>query len=125
MSNLRRKLTTKMQKRLSKSDLAKIAEMLASGKSISEVADYINVSSATIYIQKAKLIREGLKLPEAKRGRKPSVSKSDDSQHKGEQVIQSRKTFSEYRFLINNISVRISEKAKDVYVTPDEIRITF
>jgi transposase len=114
-----------MQKRLSKSDLAKIAEMLASGKSISEVADYINVSSATIYIQKAKLIREGLKLPEAKRGRKPSVSKSDDSPHIRQQIIQSRKTFSEYRFLINNISVRISDKAKDVYVTPDEIRITF
>jgi transposase len=114
-----------MQKRLSKSDLAKIAEMLASGKSISEVADYIKVSSATIYIQKAKLIREGLKLPEAKRGRKPSVSKSDDSPHIRQQIIQSRKTFSEYRFLINNISVRISDKAKDVYVTPDEIRITF
>jgi transposase len=115
-----------MQKRLSKSDLAKIAELLALGKSISEVADYIKVSSATIYLQKAKLIREGLKLPEAKRGRKPSVSKSDDSPNKAQQqIIQSRKTFSEYRFLINNISVRISEKAKDVYVTPDEIRITF
>ncbi len=114
-----------MQKRLSKSDLAKIAELLASGKSISEVADYINVSSATIYIQKAKLIREGLKLPEAKRGRKPSVSKTNDSPHKDQQVIQTRKTFSEYRFLINNISVRISEKAKDIYVTPDEIHITF
>ena len=114
-----------MQKRLSKSDLAKIAEMLASGKSISEVADYIKVSSATIYLQKAKLIREGLKLPEAKRGRKPSVSKSDDSPHIRQQIIQSRKTFSEYRFLINNISVRISDKAKDVYVTPDEIRIIF
>jgi transposase len=114
-----------MQKRLSKSDLAKIAEMLASGKSISEVADYIKVSYATIYLQKAKLIREGLKLPEAKRGRKPSVSKSDDSPPFRQQVIQSRKTFSEYRFLINNIPVRISDKAKDVYVTPDEIRITF
>jgi transposase-like protein len=114
-----------MRKRLSKSDLAKIAEMLASGKSTSEVANYLNVSQATIYNQKSKLIREGLKLPEVKRGRKPIKPTSIDSKSASQQVIRPTKSFDEYRFLINNVSVRISGKAKDVYVSKNEMRIIF
>jgi len=114
-----------MRKRLSKSDVAKIAEMLASGKSTSEVANYLNVSQATIYNQKSKLIREGLKLPEAKRGRKPSKPVGADFHSTSQQNIKASKTFDEYRFLINNVSVRISGKAKDVYVSKDEMRIIF
>jgi transposase-like protein len=114
-----------MRKRLSKSDLAKIAEMLASGKSTSEVANYLNVSQATIYNQKSKLIRDGLKLPEAKRGRKPRKPNSIDSVPPSQQIVRSGKSLDEYRFLINNVSVRISGKAKDVYVSKDEMRIIY
>jgi transposase len=114
-----------MRKRLSKSDLAKIAEMLASGKSTSEVANYLNVSQATIYNQKSKLIRDGLKLPAARRGRKPSKASSIDSASTSQQIIRSSKSLDEYRFLINNVSVRVSGKAKDVYVSKDEMRIIF
>ena len=114
-----------MRKRLSKSDIAKIAEMLAAGKSNAEVADYLSVSQATIYNQKAKLIREGLKLPASKRGRKPSKPITGENTTNGEQVIKSAKRFEEYRFLINNVSVRVSGKAKDVFVSKDEMRITF
>lgn len=116
---------THMRNRLSKSDIAKIAEMLAAGKSTSEVASYLNVSQATIYNQRVKLIKEGLRLPETKRGRKPSL---DSTQKEGvtlPQVIKTSKKFEEYRFLINNVSVRVSGKAKDVYVSKDEMRIIF
>jgi len=114
-----------MGNRLSKSDIAKIAEMLASGKSTSEVADYLNVSQATIYIQRVKLIKEGLRLPEIKRGRKPSASVEKKEFDKLPQEIKASKKLEEYRFLINNVSVRISGKAKDVYVSKDEMRIIF
>jgi transposase len=114
-----------MNKRLTKSDVAKIAEMLATGKSISEVADYLSVSQATIYNQKAKLIREGFKLPEVKRGRKPANSGSANNLASSKQIIKTSRPFDEYRFLINNVSISISGKAKDVYVSKEEMRIIF
>ena len=114
-----------MKNRLSKSDIAKIAEMLASGKSTSEVADYLNVSQATIYNQRVRLIKEGLRLPEIKRGRKPSPGVEKKEGDKLPQEIKSSRKLEEYRFLINNVSIRISGKAKDVYVSKDEMRIIF
>jgi len=114
-----------MRNRLSKSDIAKIAEMLAAGKSTSEVASYLNVSQATIYNQRVKLIKEGLRLPETKRGRKPSTSIQKSVEDGESKVIKTSRKFEEYRFLINNVSVRISGKAKDVYVSKEEIRIIF
>jgi transposase len=114
-----------MKKRLSKSDVAKIAELLASGKSTSEVADSLSVSQATIYNQKAKLIREGLKLPEGKRGRKPNKQITERDVTEEIRVIRPKKRFEEYRFLINNISVRVSGNAKDIFISSTEMRISY
>jgi transposase len=114
-----------MKERLSKSDVAKIAELLALGKSTSEVADSLSVSQATIYNQKAKLIREGLKLPEGRRGRKPNKQITERAASEEIRVIKPKKGFEEYRFLINSIAVRVSGNAKDIFISPTEMRVKF
>lgn len=114
-----------MRRKLLKSEVAKIAEMLASGRTNAEVANYLNVSQATIYNQRTKLIREGLKLPELKRGRKPIKQEFLTNNAATTHSVKTNKKFNEYRFLINNVSVRISGKAKDVFVSEDEMRIIF
>ncbi|MBM3454039.1 MAG: hypothetical protein FJX80_02705 [Bacteroidetes bacterium] len=114
-----------MKRRLTKSDVAKIAELLAFGKSTSEVADSLSVSQATIYNQKAKLIREGLKLPKGRRGRKPNKQISERDASDEIRVIRPKKGFEEYRFLINNITVRVSGNAKDIFISSTEMRIKF
>lgn len=116
-----------MRRTLSKSEKAEINQMLTSGKSNSDIAQYLNISQATVYNYKSRLIKHGFKLPAAKRGRKPKSMEESTSMPIANkmQVIKPTKSFSEYRFIINNVSVRISGKAKDVIISADEMRIHF
>ena len=116
-----------MRRTLSKSEKAEINQLLTSGKSNSEIAQLLNISQATVYNYKSRLIKDGFKLPVGKRGRKPKNMEENSPipiANKA-QVIKPSKSFNEYRFIINNVTVRISGKAKDVFVSKEEMRITF
>lgn len=116
-----------MRRTLSKSEKAEINQLLTSGKSNSEISQLLSVSQATVYNYRVRLIRDGFKLPAGKRGRKPKNVEENPSILTASkvQLVKPAKSFNEYRFIINNVSVRISGQAKDVFVSAEEMRIIF
>jgi len=116
-----------MRRTLSKSEKAEINQMLTAGKSNLDIAQLLNISQATVYNYKSRLIKDGFKLPAGKRGRKPKNVEENSSilTASKAQLVKPVKSFNEYRFIINNVSVRISGQAKDVFVSAEEMRIIF
>jgi len=116
-----------MRRTLSKSEKAEINQMLTAGKSNLDIAQLLNISQATVYNYKSRLIKDGFKLPPGKRGRKPKNVEENPSILTASkvQLVKPAKSFNEYRFIINNVSVRISGQAKDVFINAEEMRIIF
>ena len=113
-----------MTRRLTKPERAQIAEMLVEGIQVSEIASRFNISIPTVYNQRARLIKEGLKIS-SKRGNKINSNSTDQKSLRNDPSSIAVKSFEEYRFLINGVSIRISAKAKDIFVSESGMRIEF
>jgi transposase len=113
-----------MKKRLTKPERAQIAEMLVEGIQVSEIASRFNISIPTVYNQRTRLINEGLKIS-SKRGKKKTSNNTEQRSLRNDSSPINVRSFEEYRFLINGVSIRISAKAKDVFVSESEMRIEF
>ena len=113
-----------MKKRLTKPERAQIAEMLVEGIQVSEIASRFNISIPTVYKQRARLINEGLKIS-SKRGKKMTLNNIVQKSSMNDSSPITVRSFEEYRFLINGVSIRISSKAKDVFISESEMRIEF
>ena len=131
------------KKRLSNEDVIQIVKQLGEGKDAKELANSYNVSVATIYNFRTRLIRTGTVIPPAKigrklkakiksepkkRGRKPKAQKLELENTKVESHIQKVATsvkMGQYDFVINGVRVTVSGKAKNVYISADSMVVNF
>jgi len=131
------------KKRLSNEDVIQIVKQLGEGKDAKELANSYNVSVATIYNFRTRLIRTGTVIPPAKRGRKPKAKVKSEPKKRGgkpkaqklelentkvESPIQKVATsvkMEQYDFVINGVRVTVSGKAKNVYISADSMVVNF
>jgi len=113
------------KKHLTKKQLSDLSEMLKSGKTNAEVADFFKVSVATVHNHRTRLKREGMSFP-SKRGRRPKqvIDKKEVSPAVSKTVTTKVK-MENYNFIINGVVVTVSGKAKNVHIGQDSMEVNF
>jgi hypothetical protein len=113
------------KKHLSKKQLQDLSEMLKSGKTNTEVAEFFKVSVATVNNHRTRLKREGMSFP-SKRGRRPKqmIDKKEVSPAVSKTVATKVK-MENYNFIINGVLVTVSGKAKNVHIGQDSMEVNF
>lgn len=114
------------KKHLTNSQIADLLDMLKLGKTNAEVAEWFNVSVATVNNHRTRMKREGMVFP-TKRGRRP---KGESISNKKITSANNKSFFSdvkmdEYKFVINGVVVTVSGKAKNVHVDKESMQINF
>ncbi len=117
------------KKRLSKEKAAEIVKLLCEGRDAKELADTYKVSTATIYNFRTRLKREGAPVAPKKRGRKPKTEKiaveSTKLPKTDFQKLPATGKMEIYNFIINEVTVTVSEKAKNVHIAPGFMIVNF
>jgi transposase len=113
------------KKHLTKKQLSDLSEMLKSGKTNSEVADFFKVSVATVNNHRTRLKREGMSFP-SKRGRRPKqVSDKKEVTPTVSKTVSTKVKMENYNFIINGVVVTVSGKAKNVHIGQDSMEVNF
>jgi transposase len=113
------------KKHLTKKQLSDLSEMLKSGKNNAEVAEFFNVSVATVNNHRTRLKREGMIFP-SKRGRRPKqVSDKKEVNPAISKTIATIVKMENYNFIINGVMVTVSGKAKNVHIGQDYMEVNF
>jgi transposase len=117
-----------MPKHLNKKQLSELSDMLKSGKTNAEVAEYFRVSVATVNNHRTRMKREGMSFP-SKRGRRPKkqlgnviIEKAKASES---QKITSKVKVENYNFIINGVVVTVSGRAKNLHIGQDSMEVNF
>ena len=117
-----------MPKHLNKKQLLELSEMLKSGKTNAEVAEYFKVSVATVNNHRTRLKREGMSFP-SKRGRRSkkltTVINREKSVIEETHNIISKVKMENYNFIINGVVVTVSGRAKNVHIGQDSMEVNF
>jgi len=117
-----------MPKHLNKKQLSELSDMLKSGKTNAEVAEYFKVSVATVNNHRTRMKREGMSFP-SKRGRRPKVKAvnivKEKSVVKESQKISTKVKMENYNFIINGVVVTVSGKAKNVHIGQESMEVNF
>ncbi|MEY4586487.1 MAG: helix-turn-helix domain-containing protein [Bacteroidota bacterium] len=117
------------KKRLSKDKMAEIVKLLGEGRDAKELADTYKVSIATIYNFRTRLKREGVPVAPKKRGRKPNSAKIAieyaPTPKTDFQKLPATGKMEIYNFIINEVTVTVSGKAKNIHIAPDSMVINF
>lgn len=113
------------KKHLNAKQIKELSDMLSAGKTNAEVAAHFKVSVATVNNHRTRLRREGVKFP-SKRGRKPKSAAAAQSSGKTQlSQIKSSVMLERYNFIINGVSITISDKAKNVHIGKESMVINF
>lgn len=111
------------KKHLTKQQVSELADMIKSGKTNAEVAQYFKISVATVNNHRTRMKRAGVVFP-SKRGRKPKAM--DELNVKGiSKTVKLTSKFENYNFKVNGVLIRISGKAKDVFISNESMEINF
>ena len=117
-----------MPKHLNKKQLSELSEMLKSGKTNAEVAEYFKVSVATVNNHRTRMKREGMSFP-SKRGRRPKAQGvsllKEKPASKESQKISTTVKMENYNFIINGVVVTVSGRAKNVHIGQDSMEVNF
>jgi transposase len=117
-----------MPNHLNKKQLSELSDMLKSGKTNAEVAEYFKVSVATVNNHRTRMKREGMSFP-SKRGRRPKEKAvnivKEKSVVKESQKISTKVKMENYIFIINGVVVTVSGKAKNVHIGQDSMEVNF
>ena len=113
------------KKHLSNNQIADLLNLLKSGKTNAEVAEYFKVSVATVNNHRTRMKREGMVFP-TKRGRRPNVDNTlQKTLNTNQKSVSSEIKMNEYKFIINGVVVTVSGKAKNVHVGKESMQINF
>ena len=117
-----------MPKHLNKKQLSELSDMLKSGKTNAEVAEYFKVSVATVNNHRTRMKREGMSFP-TKRGRRPKEQSGkvikDKAKASESQKITTEVKMENYNFIINGVVVTVSGRAKNVRIGQDSMEVNF
>jgi transposase len=112
------------KKHLSKKQIEELAKMIVNGKTNAEVAEFYNISIATVNNHRTRLRRDGMLLP-AKRGRKPKLESKSLPSITSIEKLDTTSKIENYQFIINGVSVSVSGKTKNVHIDKDAMIINF
>lgn len=118
-------MAIKKRGRKAKVSAEQLKQAFSAGKDATEIAKEFNLSLASVYNYKTRLMRAGSTLPKAKRGRKPKQKDPKEQKKAGAEVISRIGKFETYRFIINGITVTLSGKTNNVHIGPDVMTIHF
>jgi transposase len=113
------------KKHLTKKQLSDLSEMLKSGKTNAEVAEFFKVSFATVNNHRTRLKREGMSFP-SKRGRRPKQANiKKENSPTVSKTIPIKVNMENYNFIINGVVVTVSGRAKNVHIGQDSMEVNF
>ncbi len=114
-----------MPKHLNKKQIATLSDMLMSGKTNAEVAEFFKVSVATVNNHRTRLKREGMSFP-SKRGRRPKLENiKEENMPSASKTVSTKVKMENYDFIINGVVVTVSGKAKNVHIGQDSMEVNF
>lgn len=108
------------RKRLDAKGVAQVRELLLSGKTASETAEFVGMSAATINNLKAQFKKQGDVFPN-NRGRRPGKIVVRDKTLAG----STNKLDSEYVYLINGTKITIYDKPKSLEIGKNKMVVNF
>ncbi len=114
-----------MPKHLNKKQITTLSDMLISGKTNAEVAEFFKVSIATVNNHRTRLKREGMSFP-SKRGRRPKLENiKEENMLTASKNVSTKVKMENYDFIINGVVVTVSGKAKNVHIGQDSMEVNF
>ena len=117
-----------MSKHLNKEKLSELSDMLKSGKTNAEVANYFKVSVATVNNHRTRMKREGMSFP-TKRGRRSNSQGlglvSEKNSNKEIQNISTKVKMKSYDFIFNGVVATASGKAKNAHIGQEYLEVNF
>ena len=112
------------KKNLNKSQLQELANMLLSGMTNSQVAEYFKISLATVNNHRTRLKREGMIFP-SKKGRRAKQILQDVAKKNTNSKNIKTVEIEKYNFIINGVQVTVSGRAKNVHIGYDSMEVNF
>lgn len=113
------------KKHLTKKQLSDLSEMLKSGKTNAEVAEFFKVSVATVNNHRTRMKREGMSFP-SKRGRRPKQGAiKKEVAPAASKTLTTKVKMENYNFIINGVVVTVSGRAKNVHIGQDSMEVNF
>ena len=117
-----------MPKHLDKKQLSELSDMLKSGKTNAEVAEYFKVSAATVNNHRTRMKREGMSFP-TKRGRRPKAHSTgvvkEESVMNEIHKISTKLKVENYNFIIDGVVVTVSGRVKNVHIGKESMKVNF
>lgn len=112
-----------MAKRLSLVQVEQMKEMVQKGVAPEDIAKKFNMAVSSVHNYKARFKAEGLNFPNV-RGKRPTgnIPSAEIKQITG--VVQ-KNNDSNFKFIVNGVSIQISSQAKSVNIDKNTMEIKF
>ena len=112
-------------KRLSAVEIQQMKTMVANGTAPEDIAKTFGMAISSVHNYKKRFKDQGLKFPSV-RGKRPTGSVEPvNNVSKHVQSVSSLSQQDGFKFVVNGVSVQISDQAKNVTIGKDKIEINF
>lgn len=112
-------------KRLTAAEIQQMKTMVAKGTAPEDIAKAFGMAISSVHNYKNRFKSQGLKFPSV-RGKRPTGSVEPISNiNNTVQSVNSLAQQDGFKFVVNGISVQISDQAKNVTIGKDKIEINF
>lgn len=115
-----------MSKRLSQEQIEQMKTMVLNGTAPEDIAKVFNIAVSSVHNHKARFKAEGLSFPNV-RGKRPTgeTPKQGGTTTKTTIGVVEQTDNTNFKFIVNGVSVQISSEAKSVNIDKNTMEIKF